>query len=379
MQKKRFLLKINFIAAMLFSFQHAHAQSIFPEWIANPQTVNSVPSNCIYGRDTSTPDAEVSVSLEQAQNVYGLYDSASNGTATDSNITQEEKDGLTALAEIFKGWYETSRYLKVEGPVQVIQGKSTQFKANTFDPYNYVSFYSFEDGFIGRDKTNIEANAYKNITFDTTHGSSVVWAVDDGRCSAIGVRVQKAPTITFLGYNQNTGVARYRYTIDKYSTNSMKNLKSLISLNFYRKNGAAATALTHASSGEGEVSFNVLDVPSTYYEMPQISAFIYDGKFSATSALYQTLKPGTTPSTIVDTSTPNKLLYSSGPDGNYIEPGCAWFTNGSNAQIFLCGPTPVADWTWTGTNKASNCKIIPYSGYKFTGGCPSAIKLEKIL
>ncbi|WP_045857328.1 hypothetical protein [Teredinibacter purpureus] len=87
---------------------------------------------------------------------------------------------------------------------------------------------------------------------------------------------------------------------------------------------------------------------------------------------------GSTPP-VVDTSTPDQLLYSTGPYGSYIEPGCVWVSAGSKERRFLCGPSPVASWTWTGSNMNSNCTITPYAGYRHTGGCPTAIKLEKIL
>ncbi|MBU2870416.1 hypothetical protein [Colwellia sp. E2M01] len=74
-------------------------------------------------------------------------------------------------------------------------------------------------------------------------------------------------------------------------------------------------------------------------------------------------------------------IYSSGPWGNFIGPGCFWAESGpgisSKERQLICGPYRVASWKWTGTHKYSGCKVTTFSGYKFTGGCPTAMLIQK--
>src|SRR5690606_8157353 len=127
----------------------------------------------------------------------------------------------------------------------------------------------------------------------------------------------------------------------------------------------------------GTFSFNIFDYA---YEFGlKVNAIVSDGTFTASDPGFYAFQPEGDP-VVVDTPTPNKLVYSTGPFGSYQDPECYWIENtGPKERRFFCGPHPVAKWTWTGSNMNSGCSITPFEKYTFTGGCPTAIKFEEIL
>jgi len=344
----------------------AHAQAIIPAPIA-------VPESCEYGRDSA--DTDVTLSLDDWTNAQTLSNSYTGGDWDDGQYSEEDQQAAADLAETFRGWWNNFDYLKIEGPKYVLQNRPTQFKANTFQIYDYVSFFSLEDGYIARDKSNLQADAYKSITFDSSYGPSLVWITNNNLCSAKGVWVQKAPTVTRASYIESTGQVTFDVTIDRYSKNIVNDRSTLLSIKY----GDRYITTFNVSGTSGRFSFNIFDY--AYEFGSHITATVTDGTFTAQSPPFYATQPssgGNTP--VVDTSVPNKLLYSTGPYGSYSDPDCYWIENTTpKERRFFCGPIPVASWKWTGADMFSNCTITPFEGFKHIGGCPTAIKLEKIL
>ena len=121
----------------------------------------------------------------------------------------------------------------VSGPKYMAQGKAEKFRADLGWSYVFsdVKFSTSEAGYVGTDKSSIDANAYKNITFNSSRGTEYVWAETDVNigsegtvkgCSYTEVMVHKKPTFpgsTTFSFNTNTEmfVVSASYAVDSYS------------------------------------------------------------------------------------------------------------------------------------------------------------------
>lgn len=176
------------------------------------QTDYDFPESCSQGRDESV-DGYVEVSNSDINSYYEY-------TENDDDTFTEESGEILSIAksiwELFSGLASLNN-LRIEGPKYVLKDSSNTFKGNSLNPYDYVYFYTSEDGYIGSDKTSIEANAYKNISFDERGGPRVIWVENDGLCSMMMTWVQdKKPTVDVLNF-EPSGEIIFKYSIDKNS------------------------------------------------------------------------------------------------------------------------------------------------------------------
>ncbi len=175
-------------------------------WGQVEAATNALPQNCAYGRDKSynvtynEVDKAIQTGLAAAATVY---DPLSWGQFVLA---------LGKLANSFD-------YLRIEGPNHVLQGQYSRFKGNLFDRYANVNFNTSETGFVGQDKSNLDANSYLDVKFDKTHGYGLVWITRSNLCSAKGVWVQKQPQVTPITLMSQPGymVAEIAYKVDPYS------------------------------------------------------------------------------------------------------------------------------------------------------------------
>lgn len=163
---------------------------------------NSLPANCEYGR-VKQYDVSASNVVSAVQSGLALY-----GTPYSPSSWAEFAYSLGSLLNSFD-------YLRIEAPSHVLQGVPFRVKGNLFDTFAYVNFHSSEKGYVGQDKSSIEANAYYNTQFDTTYGYSLTWVTRGGMCSAQGVWVQKKPDFSLVSLTY--GQAVINVNIDQYS------------------------------------------------------------------------------------------------------------------------------------------------------------------
>ncbi|MBU1619877.1 MAG: hypothetical protein KJ556_13905 [Gammaproteobacteria bacterium] len=237
-------------------------------WISSHAATNALPENCSYGRDTSYNVSGTNVSsavqsgLSVAANPY------------DPSSWAQFVYSLGKLSDSFD-------YLRIEGPNHVLQGQNSRFKGNLFDIYAYVNFNTSESGYVGRDKSNLDANAYRDVKFDRTHGYGLVWVTRAGLCSAKGVWVQKKPSvspITLMG-SGGSFIAEVSYQVDPYSK-AAKDPATDASIQFFWSGddgGAGASPAYKFSANSG--TFRTFENP-TYGGGYSVSARISDGNFS---------------------------------------------------------------------------------------------------
>lgn len=166
-----------------------------------------LPANCEYGRDKHY---DVSP--------FDLYDAIQDGLnvyATGGADLSAWANFLDSLASVLDGF----DYLRIETPKHVLKGQTFRAKGNLFDIYAYVNFYNSEFGYVGRDKSNLDANSYLNMNFEDTYGYGLVWVQRGGLCSAEGVWVQEAPKVNSAtangGYHKISGTVNW--SVDQYS------------------------------------------------------------------------------------------------------------------------------------------------------------------
>jgi hypothetical protein len=129
---------------------------------------------------------------------------------------QASSDSLQKYADSINKAIKKLNYLRIEGPYHVLRNSSMRFKGNFGQQYSYVSFYNDETGYVGRDKTNFEANAYKHMTL-SAHGPAIVWITGDGMCSAKSVVVQNPPEISVKYHAPTRKLDITYYADNRYS------------------------------------------------------------------------------------------------------------------------------------------------------------------
>ncbi len=231
-------------------------------------TTNSLPENCEYGRSKNY-DPQVNEVASAIRDGFDVYQNPYS-----INEWLEFVDSMDSLLDSFD-------YLRYEGPKHVLQGQSFRAKANLFDVLAYVNFHNSEKGYVGRDKSNYEANSYHHMSFDTTHGYGLAWVSRGGLCSAEGVWVQKLPEIrSSKAWFQNRAIyVKINYFIDSYAR-AAKDSSVPVTISIWARdiiNGGFVnrTFRTDQLFGSKVVSFDPKGGGS--YE---VSANVNDGTFS---------------------------------------------------------------------------------------------------
>ena len=151
-----------------------------PTWTAAYAQANfTPPANCGYGRQTADFDLS---SLAGFIEING----------TDIGLPEDHTD---AVLGVLAAAVESFDYLRIESSKYVLRDHEFRVKGNLFDILRYVRFHNSELGFVGRDKSNLEANAYLYMKFPQTLGPAVVWITGNNMCSMESVYVQEPPRI----------------------------------------------------------------------------------------------------------------------------------------------------------------------------------------
>ena len=242
-------------------------------WIDAHAVTNSLPVGCEYGRDKS-----YNVSSDD------LAAAVQNGLSVSDNPYDASSwvKFVAALSDVL----DSFDYLRIEGANHVLQGQNSRFKGNLFDIYANVNFNTSESGFVGQDKSNLDANAYKDVKFDRTYGYGLVWITRGGLCSAKGVWVQKPPTVTPISLISSGSqlIAEFAYKADKYSKAAKDTATDTsIQISWIADGGGLGTSTVYRFAAN-EGTFRSFEFPE-YGGDYTVYATISDGTFSTRVSL----------------------------------------------------------------------------------------------
>lgn len=254
-----------------------------------------LPNGCEYGRVKSYDfkSEDVKGAVESGYNIYNdpqTYPDPSNPDQTDYN-QEEYANFFESLINLFNSF----DYLRVEVPKHVVQDEVFRAKGNLFDRYANVHFNNSEFGYVGKDKSNLDANSYLNMKFSRTYGYGLVWINRaGGMCSAEGVWVQKKPRIVSASATHSSGKvqANIEYLIDKYSTaakDSSVNARLIIRV---RDDLYGQTASTSVSLSALKGSKTISITPANP-GINSVSVTLSDGKYTDGMSLGYVRVPGT--------------------------------------------------------------------------------------
>ena len=255
----------------------------------NTEPVNAgtfdLPENCTYGRAESfelTSD-DISSGVEAGYDIYN---------DSDRNYDQEELNSWKQLIESLKQIIDSYDYVRIESPKFVLQNQSFRVKANLFDTFANIRFNNSEFGYVGTDKSSIEANAYRSMHFNKTYGAGLVWVNRaNGMCSVESVWVQKPPQIISGNTYYNSGkiVANVNYMVDKYSeaaksSNQLVRVQVNITSDNFNTTSSKSININELSS-EQQISIT----PHAGAGLYSVQVTVYDGNFVASRNLGNTL------------------------------------------------------------------------------------------
>lgn len=257
-----------------------------PQPAAAETPVFDIPTGCKYGRDTYDPSAEaVSDAIEAG------YDYARQ----DPDASEEEQDAqLIVLLEALVNIVDSYEYLRIEAPKHVLRYEPFRVKANLFDMLAYVKFNNSEDGYVGRDKSNFEANSYLTMVLEDTYGYGLLWVARGPLCSASGVWVQEAPGISYesLEIQGTTIEAAVHYSMDDYSRAVLApSVEGTVTFELYAPSGALVSTQEVPVTGKDGVVSGSLRPRAT--GLHTVRAAIHDGTFTERVVLGHLLIDGT--------------------------------------------------------------------------------------
>lgn len=359
------------------------------DYFLPPPNASELPAGCSFGRAKTGNVEDVSVSLEDAQSAYdSSLDLIYNSEDQTLQENAEDAKQIYDLWESIKSLSESLDYLRIEGPAYVTQNVSSRFKANTFDMYASVAFHNNEFGYVGRDKSNYEANAYKYLSFEKERGAGLVWVTRDDMCSAMGVWVQQKPTITGT-LDRANGSLKIQYHLDNlYSRSVREKINPTITVH----QGGGRVILTVPAIGQnkkvssssrevtikkkGEKYFGELDraiyLPHYWDYDGDISITIEDGGTRATTTIKSWQQR--VPEQIADPSLgPGEIFaYNKGKKTD----GCTLTQNysaGGGNTIYtkykLICENDELEVEVTNTSGRCDLQTIPRAGYSISGDC----------
>lgn len=179
--------------------------------------------------------------------------------------------------------------IEISGPDYVVQGEPARFKADLpYEPNNFlrsVNFGTSEYNSKVKKKSDWDANAYAQLSFDYTYGEGLAWSVySDDICSTKSVMVQKRPSIEklSLGKYGNLIDVTVSYSVDKYSKAKISNQSPRIKFRYVSEEGELNV------SDWVEVSLNSsvhsIRLSTQYAGTFRVTAIINDGTY--TESLY---------------------------------------------------------------------------------------------
>lgn len=250
-----------------------------------------LPSNCQYGRVKSY-DLHAGQDLANAIEAgYDIYQ--------DPNLGPAQYPAWFALIQGIRQIFEGFDYLRIETPKHVLQGVEFRTKANLFDRYANVRFSNSEVGYVGTDKSNLDANAYLNMKFSRTYGAGLVWVHRAGGiCSAESVWVQKPPKVAGATISTSGGQihVNLNYLVDKYSR-AYKDPQSPLTISVSATNdlwmttdGISATISNPTLNGQRTLSVR----PRTGGGWYTVYATVHDGTYTHGEIVGYASVPGAT-------------------------------------------------------------------------------------
>jgi hypothetical protein len=246
-----------------------------------------MPSTCEYDGKVSY-DFELDSLQDQIELGYDIYQDPSSTTEDQTN----HSNWLQLIVDLINAFDS----VKISTPKHVLQDVPFEVKADAFlDPYVNVKFSNSEKGYVGTDKTNLEMNAYKNMTFDYTYGTALVWAHRaSGLCSSQAIWVQKEPKITSSNTYYNSGKikANVTYLIDKYSK-AAKDSGTKVKITLKAVSdiyGSVMTSTIYNSTLDNTLSLGLF--PTAGGGPYTVKVTINDGNFSKTKLVGSVIVPG---------------------------------------------------------------------------------------
>ncbi|MFK3858543.1 hypothetical protein [Pseudoalteromonas rhizosphaerae] len=193
---------------------------------------DNVPYGCSHQQHVDYSDGKNNLanSIESAINVYNNPWSYTDWASFIYNVNSF---GVSGASDI-----------EISGPDYVLVGEPARFKADLpYDPNNFltsVNFGTSEYGSKVKKKSNWDANAYANLSFDYTYGEGLVWSVySDDICASKSVMVQNKPVINkvSLGKYGNSIDVSISYSVDKYSKAKVSNQSPQVKFRYVSEEG----------------------------------------------------------------------------------------------------------------------------------------------
>tara|TARA_B100001059_G_scaffold98985_1_gene98606 strand:+ start:780 stop:1622 length:843 start_codon:yes stop_codon:yes gene_type:complete len=238
---------------------------------------DNIPYGCSHKQhvDYSHGKNNLADSIESAINLYNNPWSFTEWRTFISNVNSFDVSGESDI--------------ELSGPDYVLIGEPARFKADLpYEPNNFlrsVNFGTSEYNSKVKKKSNWDANAYAELSFDYTYGEGLAWSVySDDICSTKSVMVQKRPSIEklSLGKYGNLIDVTVSYSVDKYSKAKISNQSPRIKFRYVSEEGELNV------SDWVEVSLNSsvhsIRLSTQYAGTFRVTAIIYDGTY--TQSLY---------------------------------------------------------------------------------------------
>ncbi|MBY5922526.1 hypothetical protein [Ferrimonas balearica] len=227
--------------------------SVISSTAISEERVYDLPANCEYGQvESFDPDTgALSNAIDSGAKVW------SEGLIGASLVS------WTGFIAAVWNIVESYDYLRVEVPKFVVQGESFRAKGNLFDTFANVNFHNSELGYVGTDKSSIEGNAYKTMSFPETYGVGLVWVNRaSGMCSAESVWVQKRPVASNGSMSQSSGkvYGSIDYAVDQYSRAVVDSKKNVVVTLYIQSDfyGTVSSTSVSKTASSGRVSLNIL-------------------------------------------------------------------------------------------------------------------------
>lgn len=203
-------------------------------------------------------------------------------------------------------WEGRDARVKAEGPDFVKVNTSTRFKADQWQPIvewmssDTIEFWNDYEGYAGSARTNIEANAYFNMSFPSDAlGMRTFWVKQNGSrmfCSFKNFYVQESPEIHSTQMSVSSGAIDVivSYLVHEFSKASVDQNQDVVISIIARDDvyGSIHTSSKNISSLSG--SQKVTLIPSIGGGIFDVRVQVSDGSFTMTKDLGFIRIPGTT-------------------------------------------------------------------------------------
>lgn len=288
----------------LFKFSHRITTRSFltgaiPLCVALGSQAQEAPLSCEYSRQSFDPlPSEFCLNIQTGFNNFGDIEFTSFQNAyCGAEDEPGEYEGLEILKEFVENLLNSLDYLRIETPKFVLRDENFRVKGNLFDPFANVRFYNSESGYVGHDKSNIEANAYKWMKISEVNGMAAVWITrgDITECSLETVYVQERPSVSIASTELGDGRIDVNVSriVDQYS-------EAVVNPDTWGEIEVTVRSVLYGTVQRETYRFNdpqditkVRVYPENGGGPYNVSVHIDDGNFTANSSQIQVFVPGT--------------------------------------------------------------------------------------